>query len=63
MNSSKNVLVTAGFVLSVSFLAAAAAVWLVSYHASRASFDLVRENSICRLKGIYRGKTGWPFRR
>ncbi len=45
MNSSKNVLVTAGFVLSVSFLAAAAAVWLVSYHASRASFDLV--NGIC----------------
>ena len=45
MNSRKNVFVTLGFVLSVSFIAAAIAVWLVSYHYSKTSFDLV--NAVC----------------
>ena len=45
MNSRKNVFVTLGFVLSVSFIAAAIAVWLVSYHYSKTSFDLV--NVVC----------------
>ena len=40
MNSRRNVFITLGFVLSVSFIAAAAAAWLVSRHYSRASFDL-----------------------
>ena len=46
MNSRRNVFITLGFVLSVSFIAAAAAAWLVSRHYSRASFDLA--NAVCR---------------
>ncbi len=45
MNSRRNVFVTLGFVLSVSFIAAAIAVWLVSCYYSKTSFDLV--NAIC----------------
>ncbi len=45
MNSRKNVLVTLGFVLSVSFIAAALVAWLVSCHDSKTSFDLV--NAVC----------------
>lgn len=45
MNGRKNVFVTLGFVLSVSFIAAAIAAWLVSYHYSKTSFDLV--NAVC----------------
>ncbi len=45
MSSRKNVFVTLGFVLSVSFIAAAVAAWLVSCHYGRASFDLV--NAVC----------------
>ena len=45
MNSRKNVFVTSGFVLSVSFIAAAVAAWLVSCHYRNASFDLV--NAVC----------------
>ena len=45
MNSRKTVFVTLGFGISVSFIAAAVAAWLVSCHYSRASFDLV--NAVC----------------
>ncbi len=45
MSSRKNVFVTLGFVLSVSFISAAVAAWLVSYHYSRTAFDLV--NAVC----------------
>ena len=45
MSSRKNGLVALGFVLSVSFISAAVAAWLVSCHYSRASFDLV--NAVC----------------
>ncbi len=45
MNGRKNILITSGFVLSVSFLAAAMTVWLVSYRYSRFSFDLL--NAVC----------------
>ena len=45
MNSRKNMFVTLGFVLSVSFIAAAIATWLVSYHYSKISFELV--NAVC----------------
>ena len=45
MNSRKNTFVTLGFVLSVGFIAAAVASWLVSYHCSRISFDLI--NAVC----------------
>lgn len=45
MSSRKNVFVTLGFVLSVSFISAAVAAWLVSFHYSKTSFDLV--NAVC----------------
>ncbi len=45
MNGRKNTLVTLGFVLSVSFIAAAIAAWLVSCHDSRAAFDLI--DAVC----------------
>lgn len=45
MNSRKNILVTSGLVLAVSLIAATIAVWLVSYHYSRVSFDLL--NAVC----------------
>ena len=45
MNSRKNVLVTLGLVLSVSFIAAAMAAWMVSCHDRRTSYELV--NAIC----------------
>ena len=45
MNSRKTVFVTLGFGISVSFIAAAVAAWLVSCHYSKASFDLV--NAVC----------------
>lgn len=45
MNSRKNIVVTLGFVLSVSLIAAVVAAWLVSYHYSRLSFDLL--NTVC----------------
>ncbi len=45
MNSRKNIFVTSGFVLSVSLIAAAVAVWLVSCHYSRLSFNLL--NAVC----------------
>ena len=45
MSSRKNVLITLGFVISVSFIAAAVAAWLVSCHYGKASFDLV--NTVC----------------
>ena len=45
MSSRKNVFITLGFVLSVSFISAAAAAWLVSYHYSRTAFDLI--NAVC----------------
>ena len=45
MNSRRNVFVTLGLVLSVSFIAAAVAAWLVSCHYSKTSFDLV--NAVC----------------
>ena len=46
MNSRRNVFVTLGLVLSVSFIAAAVAAWLVSCQYSKTSFDLV--NAVCR---------------
>ncbi len=45
MNSRKTVFVTLGFGISVSFIAAAVAAWLVSCHYSKVSFDLV--NAVC----------------
>ncbi len=45
MSSRKNVFVTLGFVLSVSFISAAVAAWLVSLHYSKTTFDLV--NAVC----------------
>ncbi len=45
MNSRKNILVISGFVSAVSLIAAAIAAWLVSYHCSRLSFDLL--NTFC----------------
>ncbi len=45
MNSRKNILVTSGLVLGVSLIAVTIAVWLVSYHYSRVSFDLL--NAVC----------------
>lgn len=45
MSSRKNVFVTLGFVLSVSFISAAVTAWLVSFHYSKTSFDLV--NAVC----------------
>ena len=45
MSSRKNVFVTLGFVLSVSFISAAVAAWLVSFYYSKTSFDLV--NAVC----------------
>ncbi len=45
MNSRKNLFVTFGVAFAVSLIAAAIAIWLVSYHYSRLSFDLL--NAIC----------------
>lgn len=45
MNGKKNMLVTFGFVLSVSLIAAAVSVLLVSYHYSQLQFDLL--NAVC----------------
>lgn len=45
MSGRKNILTTFGFVLSVSLIASALAVMLVSYHYSRLQFDLL--NVIC----------------
>ena len=45
MSRRKNVLITLGFVISVSFIAAVVAAWLVSCHYGKASFDLV--NTVC----------------
>lgn len=45
MNNRKNVFVTLGFVLSISLIAASVAAWLVSYHYSKTSFNLV--NAVC----------------
>ncbi len=45
MNSRKNLFVTLGVAFAVSLIAAAIAIWLVSYHYSRLSFDLL--NAIC----------------
>ncbi len=45
MNSRKNLFVTLGVAFAVSSIAAAIAVWLVSYHYSRLSFDLL--NAVC----------------
>ena len=46
MNSRRNVLVTLGFVLSISLIAAATAAYLIFCHYSKTSFDLV--NAVCR---------------
>lgn len=45
MSGRKNILITFGFVMSVSFMAAFLAVTLVSHHYSRLQFDLL--NEIC----------------
>lgn len=45
MNGWKNILVTFGFVLSVSLIASALTAMLASYHYSRVQFDLL--NTIC----------------
>lgn len=45
MSGRKNILITFGFVLSVSFVASALAVMLVSHQNSRLQFDLL--NTIC----------------
>ena len=45
MRGRRNILVTLGFALSVSLIAAAVSVLLVSYHYSQAQFDLL--NMIC----------------
>lgn len=45
MNGKKNMLVTFGFVLSVSLIAVAVSVLLVSYHYSQLQFDLL--NAVC----------------
>lgn len=45
MSGRKEILVTFGFVLSVSLIAAAVSVWIVSRHYSRFSFELL--NGIC----------------
>ncbi len=45
MSGQKNVLITAGFVLSVSFIASAIAVIMVSHHYSRLQFEQI--NAIC----------------
>ena len=45
MSGKKNMLVTLGFVLSVSLIAAAVSALLVSRHCSRLQFDLL--NAVC----------------
>lgn len=45
MSGRKNILITSGFVLSVSLIASALAVMIVTHHYSRLQFDLV--NVIC----------------
>lgn len=45
MNSRKNIFITLGAALAVSFIVAAVAVWLASYHYNRASFELL--NAVC----------------
>ena len=45
MSGQKNVLVTFGFVLSVSLIVSAVSVLFVSYHYGRLQFDLL--NVIC----------------
>lgn len=45
MTNRKNVFVTLGFVLSISLIAASVAAWLVSYHYSKTSFNLI--NAVC----------------
>ena len=45
MSGKRNVLVTFGFVLSVSLITAAVSILLVSYHYSKLQFDLL--NAVC----------------
>lgn len=45
MSSRKNMLVTLGFVLSVSLIATAVSILFISYHYSKLSFDLL--NAVC----------------
>lgn len=45
MSGKKNMLVTFGFVLSVSLIVAAVSAWFVSYHYSQLQFELL--NTVC----------------
>ena len=55
MSGKKNMLVTLGFVLSASLIAATVSALFVSCHYSQLQFDLL--NTVCGTKGIYEWKS------